>query len=90
MLFLNQLTRKNGRRNIFMTKSSPKNVPDAGMDLGIACIPSGMATYRATAPSLDAFFAVSAVFVVFYKCPFTASSVNLNVPCFPIIAILSS
>ena len=29
MLFLNQRKRKNGRRNIFMTKSSRKDVPDA-------------------------------------------------------------
>ena len=29
MLFLNQQKRKNGRRNIFLTKSSRKDVPDA-------------------------------------------------------------
>ena len=31
-----------------MTKSSQKNLPDAGIDLGTACIPKGMATDRAT------------------------------------------
>ena len=34
MLFLNQRKRKNGRRNIFMTKSSRKDVPDARVDRG--------------------------------------------------------
>ena len=29
-----------------MTKSSRKNVPDAGFNLGTACIPSGVATDR--------------------------------------------
>ena len=31
---LNQLKRKNGLRNIFMIKSSQKNVTDMGIDLG--------------------------------------------------------
>ena len=34
MLFLNQRKRKNGHRNIFMTKSSRKDVPDARIDRG--------------------------------------------------------
>ena len=33
-----------------MTKSSRKNVLNAGIDLGTACIPSGIATNQATAP----------------------------------------
>ena len=44
---LNPPKRKNGRRNIFMTKSSRRNVPDAGIDLTTACIPSGIATNQA-------------------------------------------
>ena len=44
--------RKNGRRNIFMTKSSQKNVPYAGIDLGTACILSGIASDRETVPGL--------------------------------------
>ena len=34
ILFLNQRKRKNGRRNIFMTKSSRKDVLDARIDRG--------------------------------------------------------
>ena len=34
LLFLNQRKWKNGRRNIFTTNSSRKNVPDVGVDLG--------------------------------------------------------
>ena len=33
LLFLNQRKRKNGCRNIFMTKSSQKNVLNIGVDL---------------------------------------------------------
>ena len=33
-----------------MTKSPRKNVLDVGMELGAACIPSGHASDRATAP----------------------------------------
>ena len=36
MIFLNQRKRKNGRRNIFMTKSSQKDVPDARIDRGVS------------------------------------------------------
>ena len=35
--FLNQQKRKNGHRNIFMTKFSRKNVQDVGVNLGSAC-----------------------------------------------------
>ena len=38
LLFLNQRKRKSGHRNIFMTKSSRKNVPDTGYNLDTACI----------------------------------------------------
>ena len=38
LLFLNQ--RKNGRRNVFMTNSPRKNVPDVGIELGAAYMPS--------------------------------------------------
>ena len=34
----------------FMTKSPRKNVPDVGIELGAACMPSGHASDRATAP----------------------------------------
>ena len=34
----------------FMTKSPRKNVPDVGIELGAACMPSGHASNRATAP----------------------------------------
>ena len=33
-----------------MTKSPRKNVPDVGIELGAACVPSGLASDRATAP----------------------------------------
>ena len=36
--------------NVFMTKSPRKNVPDVGIELGAACMPSGLASDRATAP----------------------------------------
>ena len=42
----------NGRRNAFMTKSPRKNVPDVGIELGAACVPSELASDRATAPGL--------------------------------------
>ena len=50
LLFLNQWKRENGRRNVFMTKSPRKNVPDVGIELGAACMPSELASDRATAP----------------------------------------
>ena len=50
LLFLNQRKRENGRRNAFMTKSPRKNVPDVGIELGAACMPSELASDRATAP----------------------------------------
>ena len=52
LLFLNQRKRENGRRNVFMTKSPRKNVPDVGIELGAACMPSELASDRATAPSI--------------------------------------
>ena len=48
MLVLNQRKRKNGCRNIFITKYSRKNAPNAGINLCTACIPSSIATDRAT------------------------------------------
>ena len=48
-LFLNQRRRENGRRNVSMTKSPRKNVPDVGIELGAACMPSEHASDRATA-----------------------------------------
>ena len=53
LLFLNQWKRENGRRNVFMTKSPRKNVPDVGIELGAACMPSELASDRATAPGLS-------------------------------------
>ena len=50
LLFLNQRKRENGRRNVFMTKSPRKNVPDVGIELGAACMPSKHASDWATAP----------------------------------------
>ena len=50
LLFLNQHKRKNGFSNIFMTKSSSKNVPDVGVNLSVACIPSGLATLPTKLP----------------------------------------
>ena len=52
LLFLNQRKRDNGRRNVFMTKSPRKNVPDVGIELGATCMPSEHASDRATAPGL--------------------------------------
>ena len=50
LLFLNQQKRENGHRSFFMTKSPWKNVPDRwGIELGVACMPSGHASNRATA-----------------------------------------
>ena len=39
-----------GRRNIFMTKSPQKNALDVEIELGAACMPSELASDRATAP----------------------------------------
>ena len=36
-----------------MTKSPRKNVPDVGIELGAACMPSELASDRATAPGLN-------------------------------------
>ena len=36
-----------------MTKSPRKNVPDVGIELGAACMPSEFASDRATAPGSD-------------------------------------
>ena len=33
-----------------MTKSPRKNVPDVGIELGVACMPSELASDRPTAP----------------------------------------
>ena len=52
MLFLNQRKRQNGRRNVFMTKSKRKNVPDVGIELRAACMPCELASDRATAPDI--------------------------------------
>ena len=40
----------NGHKIVFMTKSPRKNVPDVGIELGTACMPSELAFDRATAP----------------------------------------
>ena len=45
--------RENGRRNVFMTKSPRKNVPDVGIELGAVCIPSEHASDQATAPGKE-------------------------------------
>ena len=45
--------RENGRRNVFMTKSPRKNVPDVGIELGAVCTPSEVASNRAIAPGFD-------------------------------------
>ena len=47
-----QLLLLNGRRNVFMTKSPWKNVPDVGIELGSACMPSEHFSDRATATGL--------------------------------------
>ena len=44
--------RENGRRDVFMTKSPRNNVPDVGIELGAACMPSEHASDRATAPGI--------------------------------------
>ena len=36
-----------------MTKSPRKNLPDVGIELGAACMPSGHASDRATAPGIN-------------------------------------
>ena len=46
--------------NFFMKKSPRKNVPDVGIELGAACMPSGQASDRATAPAY--FFEVTGLF----------------------------
>ena len=50
LTFLNQRKRESGRRNVFMTKSPRKNVPDMGIELGAACMPSEHTSDWATAP----------------------------------------
>ena len=47
MLFLNQWKRKNGRRNIFMIKSSWKNVPGVRIDRSASWFPSNIAANQA-------------------------------------------
>ena len=42
--------REDGRRNVFMTMSPRKNVPDVGIELGAACMPSELASERDTEP----------------------------------------
>ena len=49
---LNQRKRENGRRNVFMTKSPRKNVPDVGIALEAACMPREHASDRATVPGI--------------------------------------
>ena len=53
--FLNQQKRKNGRRNIFMTKSSRKDVPGASIYRNASWFPSDIATDRAIAPGYAQF-----------------------------------
>ena len=53
LLFLNQRKRENDCRNVFMTKSPWQNVPDVGIELGAACMPSELTSDRATAPCLS-------------------------------------
>ena len=53
LVFLNQRKRENGRRIFFITTSPRKNVPDLGIELGAACMPSGHASDPATAPGLQ-------------------------------------
>ena len=50
MLFLNQQKREIGRRNVFMSKFPWKNVPDVGIELWAACMPSEHASDGATTP----------------------------------------
>ena len=50
LLFLNKRKRENGRRNVLMTKSPRKNVPDVGIELWFTCMPSELASDRATGP----------------------------------------
>ena len=52
LLFLNQRKRENGRRNVFMTKTPRKNVPDVGIELRVACMPGEHASDRVTAPGI--------------------------------------
>ena len=48
LLFLNQRKRENERRNLFMTKSPRKNVPDMGIELGAHAKRTGFrSSYRA-------------------------------------------
>ena len=42
-----------------MTKSSRKNVPDVGIELGAARMPSELASDRATAPGYSNLYALS-------------------------------
>ena len=52
LLFLNQRKREESRRNVFMTKYPRNNVPDVGIELGAASMPSELASDLATAPGL--------------------------------------
>ena len=51
VFFLNQQKRENGCRNSFLTKYPRKNMPDVGIELGTACMPSGHTSDRAAMPS---------------------------------------
>ena len=53
LLFLNQRKRESGRRNFFMTKSPWKNMPDVGIELGAANMPSGHTSDQATVPGFS-------------------------------------
>ena len=53
LLFLNQRKRKNGRRNVFVTKSPRKNVSYVGIELGTAFMPTGHTSDRATTPGFN-------------------------------------
>ena len=54
LLSLKQRKRENGSRNFFLTKSPRKNVPDVGIKLGAACMPSGHPSDRATVTGFSA------------------------------------
>ena len=56
LLFLNQQKRKNGRRNVFMTKSSQKNVLDTRIDRSASSIPSDITTDLTIGPSYITFY----------------------------------
>ena len=62
-----------------MTKSPRKNVPEVGIELGAACMPSELASDRATAPGFTHYkIKILTVVVYFYRFPVYSLNICLH------------